>query len=208
MFNLHQVLKVKLKTGEIFAVDITGAQFGWYEKVMAWEDYRLRILGKGSVQPFGTTFKSAKVDASNGSLELVRQETLLEISKAAEMSIKEWLKQEKTDLGALMEMAEAEFVPLSRKIFDVVEKKLHLAVEEVRKSDRCRFYFGPDFGPALTRSAEETALLKKIWLTKEECQAEGNEFERLRPIWKTRLAFAPQRMMQDPIDLLTIKYPV
>ncbi|PNS21038.1 hypothetical protein CAC42_3375 [Sphaceloma murrayae] len=35
----HTVLKITLQSGECFAVDFTGAQFGWYDSIMRWDDW-------------------------------------------------------------------------------------------------------------------------------------------------------------------------
>lgn len=35
----HSVLKVTLRSGEAYAIDLAGAQFGHYEPVVAWKHY-------------------------------------------------------------------------------------------------------------------------------------------------------------------------
>lgn len=42
---LHTVIKATLKTSnEVFAIDMTGAQFGWYEPALPWEAYSTRRI--------------------------------------------------------------------------------------------------------------------------------------------------------------------
>lgn len=41
----HEILKLTLRSGEEFAVDLAGAQYGYPEPVMRWQEYKeLRIL--------------------------------------------------------------------------------------------------------------------------------------------------------------------
>ncbi|KEQ71396.1 hypothetical protein M436DRAFT_74462 [Aureobasidium namibiae CBS 147.97] len=39
---LHEVLQVRLHSGEVYAIDFTGAQYGWYEPITEWSRYSLR----------------------------------------------------------------------------------------------------------------------------------------------------------------------
>lgn len=38
---LHEVLQVRLHSGEVYAIDFTGAQYGWYEPITEWGRYSL-----------------------------------------------------------------------------------------------------------------------------------------------------------------------
>ena len=53
----HEIIQIRLKSGEIYAVDITGAQHGYYESVYPWEQHlqaRVRLFGLfGKTLPFG-----------------------------------------------------------------------------------------------------------------------------------------------------------
>jgi len=39
---LHEVLQVRLQSGEVYAIDLTGAQYGWYEPITEWNRFNLR----------------------------------------------------------------------------------------------------------------------------------------------------------------------
>ena len=53
---LHNVIKGKMKNGEVYAVDFTGAQYGWRQMIMPWELYSSsRIEEVKKVSPFGYT---------------------------------------------------------------------------------------------------------------------------------------------------------
>ncbi|KAI4755233.1 hypothetical protein E4T52_12813 [Aureobasidium sp. EXF-3400] len=50
---LHEVLQVRLQSGEVYAIDFTGAQYGWYEPVTEWNDFSLRCTEITRITPFG-----------------------------------------------------------------------------------------------------------------------------------------------------------
>jgi hypothetical protein len=35
----HNILKVEIKNGEVYTLDLTGAQFGYYDAITPWEEY-------------------------------------------------------------------------------------------------------------------------------------------------------------------------
>ncbi|KAL8836166.1 MAG: hypothetical protein Q9170_003019 [Blastenia crenularia] len=54
----HWILRVTIKNGEAYAIDITGAQFGWTEHIMPWSHYEQHRIHNDSakpveIQPFG-----------------------------------------------------------------------------------------------------------------------------------------------------------
>ena len=50
----HSVIRIRLKNGESYVIDMTGAQYGWYETTTPWDIYeRNRVLSIKGVHPFG-----------------------------------------------------------------------------------------------------------------------------------------------------------
>jgi hypothetical protein len=50
----HEILKLTLRSGEIFAVDLSGAQYGYHEPVIGWDEYkqtRVREIEKSYPAP-------------------------------------------------------------------------------------------------------------------------------------------------------------
>ena len=55
----HHVLKITLKNDEVFALDMTGPQFGWRECIMDWDKFsESRVQSVKEVRAFGTSAKS------------------------------------------------------------------------------------------------------------------------------------------------------
>lgn len=52
----HEIMQVTLKTGEVYAVDITGAQHGYYDSVYPWHRYlQTRVRSTGELLSFGAS---------------------------------------------------------------------------------------------------------------------------------------------------------
>jgi hypothetical protein len=52
-FFLHEVLQVRLHSGEVYAIDFTGAQYGWYNPITEWNKFNLRCTELIRVTPTG-----------------------------------------------------------------------------------------------------------------------------------------------------------
>lgn len=51
---VHHVVKITLKNGAQYALDMTGAQYGWSESIMPWDTYKAtRIQSITKTSPFG-----------------------------------------------------------------------------------------------------------------------------------------------------------
>ena len=51
----HEIMKVTLKSGEVYAIDITGAQHGYYDAVYLWDQYvQTRVQTAGEAMSFGS----------------------------------------------------------------------------------------------------------------------------------------------------------
>jgi hypothetical protein len=49
---LHTALKITLRSGELFAIDLAGASFGHHEPIVPWKEFEeKRILNLVSVEP-------------------------------------------------------------------------------------------------------------------------------------------------------------
>ena len=63
---VHTIIRVTLKNGESYAVDIAGAQYGWHEPVTPWQLYNAsRVREIKDVPPFGGTRASYKTRVNN-----------------------------------------------------------------------------------------------------------------------------------------------
>ncbi|KAI5197489.1 hypothetical protein E4T39_07286 [Aureobasidium subglaciale] len=50
---LHEVLRVRLQSGEAYAVDLTGAQYGWLEPITEWGRFSIHCTEITRLTPFG-----------------------------------------------------------------------------------------------------------------------------------------------------------
>ncbi|KAI4846094.1 hypothetical protein E4T44_05252 [Aureobasidium sp. EXF-8845] len=56
-FFLHEVLQVRLQSGEVYAIDFTGAQYGWYDPITEWNKFNLRCSELIRITPSGVQDK-------------------------------------------------------------------------------------------------------------------------------------------------------
>lgn len=50
---LHEVLQVRLHSGEVYAIDLTGAQYGWYEPITKWDTFNMSCMEITRMTPLG-----------------------------------------------------------------------------------------------------------------------------------------------------------
>ncbi|KAE9376154.1 hypothetical protein N431DRAFT_502903 [Stipitochalara longipes BDJ] len=126
----HEVLKLTLRSGEVFAVDLACAQYGYSEPVIGWEGYKaLRILfgksmgGRAISKIYGMLqvddysiekmiFFVNKMGENRPSLS-----SAMSILEAMNFSMLEWQMDEELSIEALLRMPEKQF---QRKKDDLV----------------------------------------------------------------------------------------
>jgi hypothetical protein len=65
----HTILRVELKSGKEYAVDLSGAQFGWHEAILLWDEYvekRVKEIDAKKTSGFGARKKARETEWSKG----------------------------------------------------------------------------------------------------------------------------------------------
>lgn len=102
----HEILRVWRKRGKPYVLDITGAQFSFYDTVVSWEEYeqkrvnriiRIRRFGSNHDLVQGTIQKVSrpKMAYLEAHLHLVKQNHVFLRAKAMDIGIRIWLETEK-----------------------------------------------------------------------------------------------------------------
>ena len=53
---VHSIIRITMKNGHIYALDMAGAQYGWHESIIPWQTYHAsRVREIREVLPFGGT---------------------------------------------------------------------------------------------------------------------------------------------------------
>jgi hypothetical protein len=133
----HEVLKLKLRSGEAFAIDLAGAQYGYHEPVMSWQDYEQeRIL---------QIFRSGRGPKPREMLQIhdYRPRTLISfVEKMTQPKSKgrmvlgdhleamnyfmlEWQLDGKLSIKNVLALPERDFVRKQANLIDFIDWKLH-----------------------------------------------------------------------------------
>ncbi|KAE8447846.1 hypothetical protein EG329_010075 [Mollisiaceae sp. DMI_Dod_QoI] len=137
---IHEILKLELPSGEIFAVDIAGSQYGYDEPILPWGKYeRTRITrifesklapqSQGVVEVDDCSMQSMMAidqKMSKGSNGVVN----LDILQAMCFHIIEWQAGSGVSLKKLWKLSEQKFLPKREDLLDYVEWKFHTPPHE------------------------------------------------------------------------------
>jgi hypothetical protein len=142
----HEMLKVTLRSGEVFAVDITGAQYGYHEPVTPWTKYQNdRILFQylESGQPAPRPYRLLQVNdyslqkliffqkKMNG--DKTAEEAIpfffAGILKAMSFYILDWQGNEKLSLRDMWKLPEKTLCVKLNDLMDFVEWRFHSIVQ-------------------------------------------------------------------------------
>jgi hypothetical protein len=132
----HEVLKLELRSGEVFAVDLSGAQFGYHEPVTRWDSYEdnrtSEILRLDIAPP-----PSKVLQADDFSIERhiflyqkmqqpkERRVVIFNTLEAINLNLVEWQAGEKVSLKSLWTMREEEYQKKSQNLVDYIEWIFH-----------------------------------------------------------------------------------
>ena len=137
----HEVLQLKLRSGEVFAVDISGAQFGYYDPVTPWTVYQqnrvLKVLNAASapqpkkilqvddysIQKMIFLFQKARERKDPGRI------IQLDLLETMNGHFLEWQADEHLSLKSLWTLPEKDFQKKHLDLVDYIEWKFHSVVE-------------------------------------------------------------------------------
>jgi hypothetical protein len=136
----HEILKVTLRSGEKFAIDIAGAQYGYDDPVVEWEEYaQLRIFWIRSTDPppqHGGILQVEDYSLEKMALLLQKISSVKPIRniswdhlEAMNLHILEWQADERFALKQLWKLPENEFLVKRADLVDYVEWVFHAVIE-------------------------------------------------------------------------------
>lgn len=144
----HEIMQIALKSGEVYAVDITGAQHGSYESVYPWHQYletRVRIFGEtlsfGSLKAKYCGEERCKVPGYQGLIRKLQKEC----AETFDDAVGEW--QEKgVKVGEMLRMGEEGFVRTREELMGYVAGALqdHTRFFETQMRGRMRVEVGEE----------------------------------------------------------------
>ncbi|CAH0054780.1 unnamed protein product, partial [Clonostachys solani] len=132
VFNSHLVLHVQVNSGESFAIDITGAQFGWHEKMYKWDVYLqhratfVRCLELGTWA--GCCWTKMMAFESN-TFQRQAYELRNQICSATEVALKAFLALKHTNVLSLVSTPDAAAFPAQKT--ELVERAVSCIKETI-----------------------------------------------------------------------------
>lgn len=188
----HCVLRVTVHTGETFAIDFTGAQYGWRTQLYTWNTYiQHRAKTVNGVTPLGTTSlqESAvySLFAPNSIAAATRAFRTNVIRDGLVRSLVTYFVQHQTSVMDLFSLPGSPCVRERAQLVDFVKDSIRRRVQELRDQGVGRPYFDRHFESHYTTTAEEALKYQGVWLSKEQYNANKGNLNALKRLWNKRL---------------------
>ncbi|VUC37529.1 unnamed protein product [Clonostachys rosea] len=171
----HTVLRARLESGEEFAIDLTGAQFGWQEKIYTWQSYiqhRAECLD-GPAMALGHAHMHQALDMTKYPTEILRRaayEYREEIAQGVGKSITAFFNEKETSAWKFLSQAESTFPAQSAELVAKATMTIHDGIHKLtveRGLGRWYVHLDPcDYGLKVLRDELLACKMKKIWMSK------------------------------------------
>ena len=124
---LHSVIRVALKSGDKYILDLTGAQYGWQEVVTPYDIYqqsKIRLIKQ--VLPFGGTRQFCKERAENtGGMAKWNHRADTAFETALNDLLKSW-QQGNMSLSTLLRLPDDEFEKQQAELLEMLESGMQI----------------------------------------------------------------------------------
>jgi hypothetical protein len=107
----HWVIRITTLNGQVYALDLTGAQYGWYDVMMPWHKYTNDRFEKHSElipQEYVRAIWNQE-NLTSGAHMLASSKAEDHVVRAIELSLKEWSRKEGIDMLSLFKLQEEEY---------------------------------------------------------------------------------------------------
>ena len=141
----HMVLRATMKGGATYAIDITGAQYGFHSPVTSWEDFAAQRLEKTShTREFGR----ARHDLCSRNMDPAYLITLKKPAREAFLRNSEvvvehldaafdaWVAAQQMSLGAMMRLSKSKYDVLAGHMLTTLKGSIEDFVQEVTKTEK------------------------------------------------------------------------
>jgi hypothetical protein len=122
----HSILRVTTRAGERYALDMTGAQFGWTDSIIPWDLFAdTRILSVDGIEAFGYTkpYLEAKCSSSLGAARAYVHYIQKNFANVLNGLLYDWQRANML-LPALLGLPHEEFKQQQQALMESVESKM------------------------------------------------------------------------------------
>jgi hypothetical protein len=190
-FQNHCLLRVSLHAGEAFAIDLTGAQYGWREQLYTWHTYvQHRAKNVESIGPLGgvkqleTLVLSMDSPTSLGGASHTIRRNIME---GLTRSMVTDFVQRKTTAKELLSLPQSMFILERARLVSHLKDFIRHEVQNLRNLGVGRLYFDDQFFPHVALTAEEALKYSNVWLSKEAFGANKGNWVVLKRMWTERM---------------------
>lgn len=192
----HAAIRVTLPSGQRFALDPTGAQYGWREHLAPWDDYerhRVHMIDSVAAVAAPAAAAPAEMDAvykPDGLWETEARRCMAVMARCladrAAHHASRHLGFESLSALALCAPEEADFVHARRALAEEARRFLAGYAARVEAGWMQKWYCDGAFArPYSTRSEAAHDRLRGVWLTDAEVEASAG-FRQQKAIWRER----------------------
>ncbi|CAG9991034.1 unnamed protein product [Clonostachys byssicola] len=186
----HAVLYTRLHSGEEFVIDLTGAQYGWEEKLYTWEEFKeyrgtvRYVLDLGAARAFTTSLMQGHaINSAPRSACDIRRLICEEVAQ----SITNYLQESGQTADQLMGLDLDQQRNLIIRSKETIAKSIEALVIRSGVGRMCLLFEHGISTPVVVRSEELARKMVSVWFTQEEVQACQGQFEALRLEMQHRL---------------------
>ncbi|VUC29213.1 unnamed protein product [Clonostachys rosea] len=190
----HAILYVKLHSNEDFVVDLTGAQYGWEEKLYTWRDY-MRYRGD-----FRVGFDlGASRNHTTSLMEPLSPDSIVRsgcdirrmIAQQVAQKIDDFFKAHGTTVNDFMASNSPDIPHLNLELINranaTIDQSIHDLILRSGIGRTCISFRGAYSRPIAVRTEELARRLARVWFTQDEVEACQGQFEALEREMQHRL---------------------
>lgn len=183
MFFDHHVLRVTLKTGERFAIDFTGGQYGWKEYLCLWEPYHSRRVHHIK------SVRDLPLHMDYGpSVSKTREELAHALRWQVMGSVMSAIKDNIPPVNSTPAPSDANFNLAASSFNKLVHRAILLAKQRLKQQGLHRLYLDDEGRVQVTATVEQAAKYRDVWLTGEEVRhGASHQHGPMLRLWKRKL---------------------
>ncbi|KAI1108406.1 hypothetical protein F5Y14DRAFT_457063 [Nemania sp. NC0429] len=185
----HMALKVSLRSGEDYIIDLTGAQFGWKETLapfLPWIDLR---SSKSDGQIFKPACRSIRTLVQQNVLESFQLEVRSKVLKSVISELHQAMRDNATykTFNQVIQAPLEDYKRAERNIMELVQQKIYMLVKNEYYQEQYRLWLGrsPCSGPQIAKQRAKD--LKDVWMTTKEYDRLRKSGANMSEIWDQRL---------------------
>ncbi|TGJ82542.1 hypothetical protein E0Z10_g6229 [Xylaria hypoxylon] len=184
----HTVLRLTLRSGEKYVIDLTGAQFGWKEILAPWLTWTSLRSARTDSQVFKRASGNIKAAFLNSALESQQHEARAVLTKSIAEGLINTLRTNTNhrSFDELLKSDTEDYKRVEFSIMEMVRQKVYMVITNEFYKDPYRLWLGCDsrFGIYLAKNQSKT--LKKLWMSTKEYDRLKASGEDMRKVWAER----------------------